>query len=438
MESLWESGERAQIGRGLDEDIRTDVLVIGAGLTGVLCAYALHAAGVDVALVEADEFMGGVSGRTTAKVTAQHGLVYRKLIRSLGRERARSYLEANLAAIEKYRELARWAQCGFEERDAYVYATKESPDMLRELENESAALKSLGYEVELTDAPGLPFEVAGALKFPDQAQLNPVRLATALARDLRIYTHTPVRELVGTTAVTDGGAITAENIIVATHFPFINRHGSYFLKMYQQRSYVLALEGAPLVNAMYIDAAENGLSFRDSGELLLLGGGGHRTGKSGGNWKVLEHFAERYYPGARVKYRWATQDCMTLDAVPYIGEYSARTEGLYVATGFNKWGMTSAMVAAQLLCDLIMGRDNPYARLFSPSRTILRPQLAVNAWEALTGWLTPTRRRCPHLGCALTWNAAEHTWDCPCHGSRFEADGQLLENPAVSAGRWKG
>lgn len=433
MESLWEEEARAEIGRGLDEDIRTDVLVIGAGLAGVLCAHALRESGVDVTLVEADEFMGGVSGRTTAKVTAQHGLIYRKLIHSLGKEKARAYLEANLAAVEKYRELAQTADCDFEEKDAYVYATKDSPDTMRELEDEHSALRSLGYEAEMVKKTYLPFEVAGALKFPNQAQLHPVKLALGLSKDLRIYTHTPVRELVGTTAVTDGGAIGAEKIIVATHFPFINRHGSYFLKMYQHRSYVLALEGAEAVNGMYIDGAENGLSFRDYGELLLLGGGGHRTGKPGGNWDVLERFAERYFPDARIKYHWATQDCMTLDSVPYIGEYSSRTPNLYTATGFNKWGMTSAMVGAYLLCDLIAGKENPHVRLFSPSRTILRPQLAVNAWEALTGWLMPSRKRCPHLGCALVWNAAERTWDCPCHGSRFASDGQLLENPAVSA-----
>lgn len=431
MESLWERPERAAVGTRLCGDISADVLVIGAGLAGLLCAYVLDKAGAHVVLAEAGEMMGGVSGRTTAKVTAQHGLIYHDLIKRFGVEKAGLYLEANLAAVGKYRELSRTADFGFEERDAFVYARKGSTETIRNLENEKSALDLLGYGAELSSDADLPFPVAGALKFPQQAQLDPVRLALALAADLRIYTHTPVRALRGTTADTDGGRINAENVIVATHFPFINKHGSYFLKMYQQRSYVLALEGAAAVNGMYIDGAANGLSFRDCGDLLLLGGGGHRTGKSGGNWRELERFAARYYPGARAKYRWATQDCMTLDAVPYIGRYSARTPNLYVAGGFNKWGMTSSMVAAHVLCDLIQGRANPYADLFSPSRTVLRPQLAVNVREALIGWLSPTRRRCPHLGCGLVWNPAEHTWDCPCHGSRFADDGQLLENPAA-------
>ncbi len=201
--------------------------------------------------------------------------------------------------------------------------------------------------------------------------------------------------------------------------------------MYQHRSYVLALENAKPVGGMYVDEYEKGLSFRDCGDLLLLGGGDHRTGKKGGNWTELENFAAKYYPSAKIKYRWATQDCMTLDGVPYIGRYSENTPNMYVATVFNKRGMTSSMVAASLLTDLVRGKYNPYAKLFSPSRTILRPQLAVNAVEAVGNLLTPTAPRCPHLGCALKWNSAEHSWDCPCHGSRFDENGSLLNNPAT-------
>ena len=181
---------------------------------------------------------------------------------------------------------------------------------------------------------------------------------------------------------------------------------------------------------MYVDEDEKGLSFRNYGDRLLLGGGSHRTGKQGGGWRELERFAARRYPDAQETVRWATQDCMSLDGVPYIGPYSKRTPGLFVATGFNKWGMTSSMAAAQILTDLVLERNNPYAAVFSPSRTILRPQLAVNGLESLLGLLTPTAPRCPHMGCALKYNAAEHSWDCPCHGSRFGEDGKLINNPA--------
>jgi glycine/D-amino acid oxidase-like deaminating enzyme len=234
----------------------------------------------------------------------------------------------------------------------------------------------------------------------------------------------------GTTAITDHGRIQAEKVIVATHFPFLNRHGSYFLKLYQHRSYVLALENADFPGGMYIGSEENSLSLRAFGNQLLLGGGGHRTGKQGGGWKELSAFAARAYPQAQEIARWATQDCISLDGVPYIGQYSRNTPNLFVATGFNKWGMTGSMVAAKILTNLILEQENPWAEVFSPSRSILKPQLAINGSESVLNLLRPTVPRCPHMGCALKWNAAERSWDCTCHGSRFAEDGKLLNNPA--------
>lgn len=183
----------------------------------------------------------------------------------------------------------------------------------------------------------------------------------------------------------------------------------------------MALEHAANVDGMYIDESENGLSFHKHGDLLLVSGG----------WHVLQDFAAKRYPKATEKYHWATQDCISLDSIPYIGPYSASTSGLYVATGFNKWGMTTAIVSAMISSDLVQCKTNPYADVFSPSRSIPRPQLAVNGWEAMVSLLTPTTRRCPHLGCALKWNPQEHTWDCPCHGSRFAEDGKRIDGPAA-------
>ena len=222
-----------------------------------------------------------------------------------------------------------------------------------------------------------------------------------MAAGLPIYENTKVLELAPGWARTDRGVIRAKKIIVATHFPILNKHGSYFLKQYQQRSYVLALENAPQLDGIYLDAQEGGLSLRSAGKLLLLGGCGHRTGKQTGGWSALSGLAHRYYPQAREVCRWATQDCMTLDGVPYIGRYSKRTPDLFVATGFGKWGMTSAMAAAMVLTDLVQGRENPFAPVFSPSRSILRPQLALNGFEAVKNLLTPGSPRCPHLGCKL-------------------------------------
>lgn len=427
MKSIWKQGTALPHFSSLQGDIRTDVLIIGGGLAGLLCAHRLTEMGVENVLVEAEEVCGGVTGNTTAKITSQHGLLYARLLRQFGAERTRMYLEANQAALGEYRRLCAQISCGFEERDAFVYSRSSR----KALEQELAALEAVGAPAELAEGLPLPFPTAGAVRFSGQAQFHPLQFAGGIAKGLKIYEHTPVRELAPFTAVTECGKIRAEKIIVCTHFPFLNKHGGYFLKMYQYRSYVLALRNAPDVGGMYVDAAEGGLSLRNAGELLLLGGGGHRTGGRYGGWRELEQCARQYYPGAAEQARWAAQDCMTLDGVPYIGPYSRRTRGLYVATGFNKWGMTSSMAAAMILGDLVTGRENPCAQVFSTSRTVLRPQLAANMGTAVLSLVRPAKKRCPHMGCALKWNAQERTWDCPCHGSRFTEEGRLLDNPAT-------
>lgn len=427
MNSLWEQTSKHSGFESLNKDIKTDILIIGGGLAGMLCAYMLHQSGVRYVLAEAETVSSGITKNTTAKITSQHGLIYDKLIREFDVEKAKQYLDANEAALGRYRDICSNIDCDFEEKASYVY----SLDDRQKIEKEILALEKLGFHAEFADQLPLPFSVAGAVKYKNQAQFNPLKFMFAISKGLHIYEHTAVRGLVGTTAITDHGKITAKKIIVATHFPFLNKHGSYFLKLYQHRSYVIALENAPNVGGMYVDEAQKGMSFRNYENLLLIGGGDHRTGKKGGNWQELRDFAQRYYPNATEITHWATQDCMTLDSVPYIGAYSASTADLYVATGFNKWGMTSSMVSAMILCDMVQGKKNPYAEVFSPSRTILRPQLAVNAFEAVVNLLTPTTKRCPHLGCALKWNPYEHTWDCPCHGSRFTKDGKLIDNPAT-------
>ena len=390
-------------------------------------AYQLHQAGVPYVLAEADTICSGVTKNTTAKLTIQHGLIYHKLIARFGVERIRGYLESQEEALGRYRTLCRHLDCDYEEQDSYVYAR----DNLRNIERELDALHRLGFPGEFASQLPLPFPVTGSVKFPRQAQFHPLKFAAAISQGLHIYEHTMVKELIGRTAITNHGRIHAKHIVVTTHFPFINRHGSYFIKLYQHRSYVLALEHAPDLHGMDVDQTQTGLSFRNYGGMLLVGGGGHRTGKQGGNWRELRQFVKKSYPDATERYHWAAQDCMSLDNLPYIGPYWSNTSDVYVATGFNKWGMTNSMVAATLLCDLVQDKQNPYAEVFSPVRSIFRPQLAVNALESTINLLTPSTRHCPHLGCALKWNAAEHTWDCPCHGSRFTRDGKLIDNPAT-------
>ena len=424
--SLWTKDVRLPRFPVLSGAVKTDVAIIGGGLTGLLCAYELQQAGVDCLVIEGEWIGGGVTSGTTAKITSQHGLCYADLWKKFGPEITRGYWSANQQALARYRELAAEIPCDWETRDSFVYTLEDTAPLDRELE----ALHRAGIPAELVHRLPLPIPTAGAVCFRDQAQFHPLKFLTGIARGLDIREHTRAYRMEKGKVWTNRGCVRAEKIIMATHFPIWNRRGLYFLKQYQSRAYVLALEGAEKIRGMYLDGSGCGFSFRSHGPALILGGGGHRTGKESEGWAPLTAFAETHFPGCRVGARWAAQDCMTLDGIPYIGPYSSGTPWLYVATGFNKWGMTGAMVSAMVLRDMILGRDSDYAHIFDPARSMLHLQLAVNMLESAVGLLTPTVPRCPHLGCALEWNPHERTWDCPCHGSRFTEQGELLENPA--------
>lgn len=425
MKSPWQTC-RLPVFPTLKGDISTDVLIVGGGLCGLLTARFLRDSGVDCLVVERDRIAQGTTGHTTGKITAQHGLIYHKLLKTHGHSIARAYYDANTAALAAYAGLAESIDCDFERRDNVVYSLTDP----RPIEQELRAMSVLGIPGQATNDLPLPFSVAGAVLLPEQAEFHPCKFIMGLIQDLRIYENTPVLRTAGSYALTPGGRIHAEKIIIATHFPILNKRGLYWLKLYQQRSYMIALRGAPPLFGMYVDADPHGMSFRSYSDLLFLGGGGARPGRKTPGWESLRSFAKEHYPDAVEVYAWATQDCMSLDGIPYIGRYSPQTPDHYVATGFNKWGMTGSMVAALLLRDLLLGRENPYLSLFSPARSSLHPQLALNALEAAADLLTPLPRRCPHLGCALHYNKAEHTWDCPCHGSRFAEDGTVLNPPA--------
>ncbi len=427
MESIWSENSKIPKFDALDGDISVDVLIVGGGITGVLCARCLQDAGVDYALIEADRICGGVTKNTTAKITIQHGLLCYELIKKFGVEKARLYFEAQSDALRKYKAMCRDIDCDFEEQPSFVYSTSNP----RVIEDETRAFEKIGIRAYFEKQINLPVDSLGAVRIDNQAQFDPLKFVSHICRGLNIFERTKALEFSPDGVLTNRGKIKAKKIIMATHFPIINKHGLYFVKMYQHRSYVLALSGAERVGGMYVDADAKGLSFRNYGDYLLLGGGGHRTGKQGGGYNELEAFAKKHYPNDTITHRWATQDCMTLDGIPYIGQYSLGAENLYVATGFNKWGMTNAMLSAMMLRDMVVEKENKYAEVFSPSRSMIRSQLFCNLGESLLGWVTPTSPRCPHLGCVLKYNRAEHTWDCPCHGSRFTEDGQLIDNPAT-------
>ena len=427
MLSVWKANSEFKSFPKLENDIRTDVAIIGGGITGLLCAYMLKQKGIDSVVLEADKVCKGVTQNTTAKITSQHGFIYDKLIKKYGIEKAQMYLHANEKALLKYREMSQFISCDFQTKDNYVYSVNDS----RKVNDELHALVRVGYNPDFYTEIPVPIDIAGAVKFPNQAQFNPLQFLSFISKGLTIYENTKVIEIRGKRAITENAKITADYFIVTTHFPFMNKYGGYFIKLYQERSYVIALQNGPEINGMYVDEAKKGMSFRNYKNYLLIGGGDHRTGKDGGNYRELKAFSAINYPGNPIKYFWATQDCMSLDGIPYIGRYSSKIPNVLVATGFNKWGMTTAMVSAELLSDMIVEKKNEYESLFSPSRSMLSLQFPINIFESTVGLLTPSKKRCPHLGCALKWNSAEHSWDCPCHGSRFTEAGKLIENPAT-------
>ena len=427
MDSIWSETSKNDGFPQLRGNLRTDVVIVGGGLAGVLCLKELTDRGVDCVLLEAKSIGSGITKNTTAKITFQHGLIYDKLIKNVGLEKAKQYLTANKNALEKFKKMAEEFPCDFEEKDAFVYS---ATDRLK-IENEIKAYEKLGISAEFVSSIPLPVECIGAVKVKNQAQFNPLEFLFSVAKGLRIYENTKVLEFMPEKVVCSNGTVTAKRIIVATHFPIINKHGGYSLKLYQDRSYVIAVKNGPDVKGMYLEDQGNSFSFRNYKNYLLIGSGSHRTGKKSVGYKASEDFCKKNFPDARIEYRFATQDCMSLDGIPYIGEYSKGSENLYVATGFNKWGMTSSMVCADILSDIITGVKNPYTDVFSPSRSSLHLKLFENIFHSVVGLITPTAPRCPHMGCALKYNKEEHSWDCPCHGSRFTQKGELIDNPAT-------
>ncbi len=427
MDSIWKRDVALPAFPTLEGEKRADVAIIGGGLAGILCAHRLRGAGLSCIVLEAGCVGCGTTGNTTAKISVGEGGGWAARLARLGKERTGLYYRTMKAAREAYYGLCAGLDCDLETVDGYVYT--QSDDGW--LEKELAALHAIGAQAELVRGLPLPFATAGAVRFAGEAQLHPMKLLATLVQGLEIYEHSRVVDLAPTWAKTqNGGTVYAKHTVVATHFPFLNKHGGYFLRQYQDRSYVLALENAAFPDGMFRDGVKNGLSFRRAGGLLLMGGGAHRTGKPSEGWAPLRALAKLYFPEAREVACWAAQDCMTLDTMPYVGCYGKHTPALLAVTGFNKWGMTGAMSAAMTVEDILLARKTPRTALLSPQRAVWHPQLFVNLWESTLGLLRPTAPRCPHLGCALKWNPQEHSWDCPCHGSRFDEHGKVLDGPA--------
>lgn len=436
--SIWEDIPHPTPRPVLENTRKCDAAVIGGGMAGILTARLLANAGLDVLVLEKDSIGAGQTGRTTAKLTAQHDLLYYPLTQSRGPLIAQRYAQANLAAIDRYEAIIQTlpTDCGFARCPAYLYTNGTA----HRLQLEFLACQQAGIDCSITDRIELPIPITAALRFENQARFQPLEFLFAVAQGLSVYERSPVTDIQRhkrcTLLRTPKGAVSAKYVVFAAHYPLVNVPGWYFPRLHQERSYVLALKNAFLPFGMYLGVDSDGLSFRMAGDNLLLGGGGHRTGEAAKRpYEMLEARAKALWPDCRVSRRWSAQDCMTIDSVPYIGQYAPSTPDWFVATGFGKWGMTTSMVAAQLITDLICGRQNPCESVYDPARSVKGSvgNLMHETGHAVRG-LTKgllKRPRCTHMGCKLEWNMAEGTWDCPCHGSRFAPDGTILDNPAM-------
>lgn len=399
-DSIWSDSGRIRMPQyeKLTRIRKADVTIVGGGLCGILCAYFLKEAGVECILLEADRIGRGSVKQAMAQVTSQHGLIYSRLCQTLGEEKAHMYLDANELALRKYRELATFIDCDFEEKSSYIYSKTDRGRIEREVE----AANILGMQAEFCATPELPFDTVGAVRFPNQAQMNPVKFLYGLVKDLEesdkvtVFERMPVDDWVNGTTWSGIYITIPKNIVCATHFPFYNKVGGYYNKLYQKRTYMLALEDIPRLNGMYADEAERGLILRSYGNMLLAGGGSQRIGKEESNWDNLRKELSLYYPNAKEKAYWAVEDWTSLDGIPYIGPYSEKTPNMYVATGFNGWGMTSAMTAALLITDEILNgvkangatEAYPWGEVFCPDRKIIKSQYFTNVKENIKNFLT--------------------------------------------------
>lgn len=454
--SYWIDSTPATSYPSLDGPVSVDVAIVGGGIVGLTAAYLLKQEGLRVAVIERRSIAMGVTGYTTAKVTSSHNLIYRDLVRSFGEEGARIYGRSNEAGIEMIRELTETEgiDCDLERADNYVYT--EDPGSLAKVQEEADVAARLGLPASFTTETELPFPVLGAVRFSNQAQFNPRKYLLGLAERIpgdgsHIFEDTVV------TAVDEGhpcdvqtgrGVVEATDVIVATHMPILDR-GLFFTKVHPYRSYAIAgdVAAGKVPRGMYISTGGATRSLRSivdgDKRLLLVGGEGHKTGTDPDTMKFyerLEAWAGERYGMDAPRYRWAAQDNVSVDKVPYVGRLTRGSDHVFTATGFGKWGMTNGTVAAVILTDRIVGRANEWAALYDSKR--LKPAAAAQKFLTENGEVAAhfvgdriahrDNPRCTHLGCVLRKNTGEGTWDCPCHGSRFDADGNVIQGPAIS------
>ncbi|MGD7054092.1 FAD-dependent oxidoreductase [Sutcliffiella horikoshii] len=488
-EAYWRDSAPLPSFPTLKENKKTDVCVVGGGITGITTAYQLANEGLKVILIDADQILNGTTGHTTAKVTSQHGLIYDEFLQHLGQEKAKLYYQANQEGLHFIKDLVdlKRIQCDFSEQNAYIYSQTEQDD--QKVIKEFEAYQKLGIDGDLIYDIPLPLETKSVIVMKNQAQFHPLQYLKVLVDGIvekggEIYEHTvatDVEESRGLSVVTKNGAkIECEYIVAGSHFPFYDGNGFFFTRMYAERSYILAARTEKeLPEGMYYSAGQPSRSLRyvtiDGEKVALIGGDGHRTGQGKDtlkHYEALKSFGEEVLGIKEILYRWSAQDLYTLDKVPYIGRITSGHPNIFIATGYRKWGMTNGTAAALLLQDLILGRKNAYDDLFSPSRFVADPSLKkfissnmnvaghliegkldrpskkpedlgldeggvvmingrrAGAYKNDKGEVYCVDTTCTHLGCEVEWNHGDRSWDCPCHGSRFSIHGDVLEGPA--------
>lgn len=468
--SVWKSDKKDY--PSLGGDAERDIVVIGGGIAGYLTAFRLAEEGQFVTLIEADKLFSGTTGRTTAKITYNQGGIYYDLYSRYGEETARAYFKAQYDGMQGLKKLKEkfLIECDWTETNGYIFSDGASSRLKKTFD----VMQKIGAPCEWVD--GLArFDANCAIKSKRQYLFDPLKFLCALPVRFEIFEHTRALDVdvENKTVITEDGKIKAKKIIVATHFPIINPYGAYFLKLRQSTSYTVAVN-KKLTGEMFLEEKADGISVRPYSGGTLFGGGDHRTGRirDFGHFLNLKTVAEKLYGADTVTNCWSAEDVMTFDGMPMAGLYANGTDGVYVITGFNKWGMANSMTCATLICDLVLGKENEYAALFSPQRKVKGSTGAfvsnalTNVKEITMGYFRLTTKTaedvakgtgaivkcngkkravyrdeednlhiigsmCPHMHGELKWNADTHTWDCPCHGSRFDIYGNILSEPAA-------
>ncbi|MBC8060884.1 MAG: FAD-dependent oxidoreductase [Clostridiaceae bacterium] len=486
--SFWLASTEITNYPSLYENIETEVAIIGGGIAGITVASLLKREGLKVVLIEANRITQGTTAHTTAKITSQHDLTYTTLVKKMGEEKARMYGESNQSAISLISDIIKENQisCDFSSRPAYIFT--EDEEYLEKIKAEVKTAKNLGLPASFTETLQLPLNIKGAIRFDNQAQFHPRKYLLALAKSIPlngsyIFENTRVLDIEQgkklTLITNQNKKVTAEKVIICSHFPFYDGLGFYFTRIHTSRSYIIGIKTKEKIpDGMFKNAENPTLSLRtqkyEDGEMLLIVGADHKTGENKDttmHYTNLINYAKETFKMEKLLYRWSTQDCMTLDNVPYIGNLTSKTPNIYVATGFGKWGMTHGTLSAMIISDLIVKGKSPYEELYSPSRftpvasaeNFVIQNLDV-AKKFIGGKIAPVPNNvdipignskiieaeagkfgayrdqeenlhlvnltCTHMGCSPVWNSAEKSWDCPCHGSRFSYKGDILEGPA--------